>query len=542
MNDSAENILPSLPSRNLTATSAISWSPAHNPWLIASVVALSAFMEMLDASIANVALPHMAGSLSTSNDQATWILTSYLVANAIILPLSGWLSNTFGRKKYFMLSLLLFTGSSILCGIAPSLSAMIVFRVMQGAGGGGLQPVAQAILADTFPESKRGQAFALYGITTVLAPIIGPTLGGWITDSYSWRWIFFINIPVGILALMLIQQLVEDPPYLRRLARGLVKIDYIGIGLLTVGVAALQVMLDKGQEDDWFGSHFILTLAVVAAVTLVALFFWEWYHDHPVIDVRLFKHFNFLTTNLMMFGFGVMMFGTLVMMPLYLQTLMGYTAETAGLVLSFGGLFLLMELPMVGRLLARVQARRLVTVGWAAMAVGMWVSTRQMDTLISFDAASWVRVLQVIGLPLLFVPLTTVVYVGLPAEKNNAISALINFMRNIGMSFGTSIVTTILARRAQFHQQVLVSHLTPGNVYSAAALQHLTQTLFHAGLGASDALNQAYARIYRAVIVQSTSLAYIDAYHVFSVAAAVLFLLSFFLKKNEPRAPSGPME
>ncbi len=542
MNDSAENILPSLPSRNLTATSAISWSPAHNPWLIASVVALSAFMEMLDASIANVALPHMAGSLSTSNDQATWILTSYLVANAIILPLSGWLSNTFGRKKYFMLSLLLFTGSSILCGIAPSLSAMIVFRVMQGAGGGGLQPVAQAILADTFPESKRGQAFALYGITTVLAPIIGPTLGGWITDSYSWRWIFFINIPVGILALMLIQQLVEDPPYLRRLARGLVKIDYIGIGLLTVGVAALQVMLDKGQEDDWFGSHFILTLAVVAAVTLVALFFWEWYHDHPVIDVRLFKHFNFLTTNLMMFGFGVMMFGTLVMMPLYLQTLMGYTAETAGLVLSFGGLFLLMELPMVGRLLARVQARRLVTVGWAAMAVGMWVSTRQMDTLISFDAASWVRVLQVIGLPLLFVPLTTVVYVGLPAEKNNAISALINFMRNIGMSFGTSIVTTILARRAQFHQQVLVSHLTPGNVYSAAALQHLTQTLFHAGLSASDALNQAYARIYRAVIVQSTSLAYIDAYHVFSVAAAVLFLLSFFLKKNEPRAPSGPME
>ncbi|HZT69205.1 MAG TPA: DHA2 family efflux MFS transporter permease subunit [Terriglobia bacterium] len=541
MADSSENILTGPPRGGATAL-ALPWSRAHNPWLIASVVAMSAFMELLDASIANVALPHMAGSLSSSNDEATWILTSYLVANAIILPLSGWISNTIGRKKYFMLSLLLFTISSVLCGIAPSLSAIIVFRVMQGAGGGGLQPVAQAILADTFPESKRGQAFALYGITTVLAPIIGPTLGGWITDNYSWRWIFFINIPVGILALMLVQQLVQDPPYLRRIARALVKIDYIGIGLLTVGIACLQVMLDKGQEDDWFGSHFILTLAIIAAVTLVALFFWEWHHDHPVIDVRLFKHFNFLTTNLMMFGFGVMMFGTLVMMPLYLQTLMGYTAETAGLVLSFGGLFLLMELPLVGRLLAKVQARRLVHVGWALMALGMWYSTRSMDTLISFHVASWVRVLQVIGLPLLFVPLTTVVYVGLPSEKNNAISALINFIRNIGMSFGTSIVTTILARRAQFHQQVLVSHLTPGNVYASEALHKLTQTLFHAGLSASDALNQAYGRIYHALIIQSVSLAYIDAYHVFAIAAAILFLLSFFLKKNEPRAPAGPTE
>jgi len=531
--DSVENVLDG-PPEGRAAAFALPWSPAHNPWLIASVVAMSAFMEMLDASIANVALPHMAGSLSSSTDEATWILTSYLVSNAIILPLSGWISNTIGRKKYFMLSLILFTASSVLCGIAPSLSAMIVFRVMQGAGGGGLQPVAQAILADTFPESKRGQAFALYGVTTVLAPIIGPTLGGWITDSYSWRWIFFINIPVGILALMLVEQLVEDPPYLRRLARTLVKIDYIGIGLLAIGIASLQVMLDKGQEDDWFGSHFILILAIVAAVTLVVLFFWEWFHDHPVIDVRLFKHFNFLSSNLMMFGFGVMMFSTLVMMPLYLQTLMGYTAETAGLVLSFGGLFLLLELPVVGRLLAKVQARRLVTVGWAAMALGMWYSTRSMDTLISFHVASWVRVLQVIGLPLLFVPLTTVVYVGLPAEKNNAISALINFMRNIGMSFGTSIVTTILARRAQFHQQVLVAHLTPGNVYSSAALRQLTQALFHAGLSASDALNQAYARVYHALIVQSVSLAYIDAYHVFFIAAVVLFILSFFLKRNEP--------
>ncbi len=540
MGSSLDNTLAS-PLEGRTAL-ALPLSRGRSPWLVASVVAMSAFMEMLDASIANVALPHMAGSLSSSNDQATWILTSYLVANAIVLPLSGWISNTIGRKKYFMLSLLIFTASSVLCGLAPTLSAIIVFRVMQGAGGGGLQPVAQAILADAFPESQRGQAFALYGITTVLAPIIGPTLGGWITDSYSWRWIFFINIPVGALALMLVGQLVQDPPYLRRLARGLVKIDYIGIGLLTVGIGVLQVMLDKGQEDDWFGSHFILTLAIVTLVALVGLFFWEWFHDHPVIDVRLFKHFNFLTTNLMMFGFGLMMFSTLVMMPLYLQTLMGYTAETAGLVLSFGGLFLLMELPMVGRLLAKVQARRLVHVGWALMALGMWYSTRNMDTLISFGVASWVRVLQVIGLPLLFVPLTTVVYVGLPAEKNNAISALINFMRNIGMSFGTSIVTTIVARRAQFHQQVLVSHLDPANVYAAGSLHQLTTALSQAGLSATDALYQAYARIYHAVIAQAVSLAYIDAYHVFSVAAAILFILSFFLKKNEPHAPGRAVE
>jgi len=538
---SSENALP-MPRTAPVGAPAAAWAPAHNPWLIASVVALSAFMEMLDASIANVALPHMAGSLSSSNDEATWILTSYLVANAIVLPLSGWISNTIGRKTYFLLSLLLFTVSSVLCGLAPNLAAIILFRVMQGAGGGGLQPVAQAILADSFPESKRGQAFAMYGITTVLAPIIGPTLGGWITDNYSWRWIFLINIPVGILALFMAQRLVEDPPYLRNLARKRVRIDYIGIGLLAIGIAALQVVLDKGQEDDWFGSHFIVTLIVIAVVTLSFLVFWEWFHEHPVIDVQLFKHFNFLTSNLMMFGFGVMMFGTLVMMPLYLQTLMGYTAESAGLVMSFGGLFVLLELPMVGRLLGKVQARRLVHIGWAAMAIGMWFSARHMDTLISFQVGSWIRVLQMIGLPFLFVPLTTVVYVGLPKEKNNSISALINFMRNIGMSFGTSIVTTILARRAQFHQQRLVPNLAPGDIFASEKLHGMAQALFHSGLSASDALNQAYGRFYQGVITQSYSLAYVDAYQVFAIGAAIFFVLSFFLKGNRPHAPSGPVE
>src|SRR3974390_1467004 len=317
------------------------WRPKYNPWAIAVVVALAAFMEILDTSIANVALPHMAGNLGASNDESTWVLTSYLVSNAIVLPISGWLAGRLGRKRFFLLCLFLFTLSSLLCGIATSLGMLILFRVMQGAGGGGLQPMAQAILADTFPPEKRGLAFALYGITAVMAPTIGPTLGGWITDNYSWRWIFFINLPVGVLAMFSILRLVEDPPYFKRLAQGGVRVDFIGIGLLTLGVGALQVLLDKGQEDDWFGSRFIVTLAVVSAVCLVTLVAWEWRHKAPIVDVRLFKSFGFATANLMMFVLGILLFASLVMMPQFLQTLMGYTATSAGLVLSAAGLVLL---------------------------------------------------------------------------------------------------------------------------------------------------------------------------------------------------------
>ncbi|MGB6232637.1 MAG: DHA2 family efflux MFS transporter permease subunit, partial [Candidatus Acidiferrales bacterium] len=286
---------------------------------------MAAFMEVLDTSIANVALPYIAGSLGATNDQSTWVLTSYLVSNAIVLPISGWLAGRFGRKRFFMTCLVIFTASSLLCGIAPSLGAIILFRVLQGLGGGGLQPMAQGILADTFPPEKRGLAFALYGITTIIAPTIGPTLGGWITDNYTWRWIFFINLPVGILALFLVFRLVEDPPWAKRAAGARVKFDYIGVGLLALGVGALQVMLDKGQEDDWFGSHFILTLAILAAVGLISLVIWEWFQKSPIVDVHLFKNFNFLGANAMMFILGIMLFSSLVMMPQYLQTLMGYT-------------------------------------------------------------------------------------------------------------------------------------------------------------------------------------------------------------------------
>ncbi|MFZ0993359.1 MAG: DHA2 family efflux MFS transporter permease subunit, partial [Candidatus Sulfotelmatobacter sp.] len=336
------------------------WRPKYNPWLIAVVVAMAAFMEVLDTSIANVALPYMAGNLGASNDQSTWVLTSYLVSNAIILPISGWLAGALGRKRFFMSCLAVFTASSLLCGIAPSLGFLLLFRVLQGAGGGGLQPMAQAILADTFPPQQRGLAFALYGITAIMAPTIGPTLGGWITFNYSWRWIFFINLPVGVLTWLLVRRFVEDPPYLAKLKAAGVKLDYIGIALLALGIGALQVLLDKGQEDDWFGSHFITTLIVIATVCLISLVIWELYQKAPIIDVRMFKNFNFASSSLMMFTLGILLFSSLVLMPQFLQTLVGYTSELAGIALSAGGLVLLFEMPIMGQLTTKIQARYLI--------------------------------------------------------------------------------------------------------------------------------------------------------------------------------------
>src|SRR5258708_15048524 len=312
------------------------WQPTGNPWIIAVAVSLAAFMEVLDTSIANVALPHIAGNLGASNDENTWVLTSYLVSNAIVLPTSGWLVGFLGRKRFFLTCIVFFTASSFLCGIAPSLGLLLFFRVLQGAFGGGLQPMAQAILGDSFPPAKRGLAFALYGITTICAPAIGPTMGGWITDNYSWRWIFYINVPVGALALLLVSQLVEDPPYLARLKKRLSGFDYIGFSLLTLGVGALQIALDKAQEDDWFGSNFIVTLVVIAAAGLVALVIWEWFQKEPIVDVRLFKNFNFAASSLMFLILGMALFISTVLMPRLLQTLMGYTAQKSGMLLSAG--------------------------------------------------------------------------------------------------------------------------------------------------------------------------------------------------------------
>jgi MFS transporter, DHA2 family, multidrug resistance protein len=510
------------------------WRPKFNPWLIAVVVAMAAFMEVLDTSIANVALPYMAGNLGASNDQSTWVLTSYLVSNAIVLPISGWLAGAFGRKRFFMACLGVFTVSSLLCAMAPSLGLLLFFRVLQGAGGGGLQPMAQAILADTFPPHQRGLAFALYGITAIMAPTIGPTLGGWITFNYSWRWIFFINLPVGLLTWFLVRRFVEDPPYLGRLKAAGVKLDYIGIALLTLGIGSLQVLLDKGQEDDWFGSHFITTLVVIATVCLISLVIWEWYQKAPIIDVRMFKSFNFASSSLMMFMLGIMLFSSLVLMPQFLQTLLGYTSELAGLALSAGGLVLLFEMPIVGQLTTKVQARRLIAFGWLALSVAMYYSTKRIDLDISFGAATWLRIAQVIGLGFLFVPITLAAYIGIAPEKNNAVAGIINFMRNMGSSVGTSLVTTLIARRSQFHQARLVEHTRQGNPNFQNSVNGLAQRLSHSGMSAPDAQMGAYARIYQAIQRQAGSLAYIDTFMVLCVGAAIMFFLAFILKKNEP--------
>jgi DHA2 family multidrug resistance protein len=510
------------------------WRPRYNPWLIAVVVALAAFMEVLDTSIANVALPYMAGNLGASNDQSTWVLTSYLVSNAIILPMTGWLAGALGRKRFFMSCLGIFTVSSLLCGVAPSLGFLLLFRVLQGAGGGGLQPMAQAILADTFPPEKRGLAFALYGITAIMAPTIGPTLGGWITFNYSWRWIFFINLPVGAITWFLVRRFVEDPPYLQKMKKARVKLDYVGIALLTVGVGALQILLDKGQEDDWFGSRFITTLIMVSALCLISLVVWEWFAKTPIIDVRMFKSFNFASASLMMFMLGILLFSSLVLMPQFLQTLLGYTSQLAGLALSAGGFVLLLEMPIMGQLTTKIQARRLIAFGWLALSIAMFYSTRRIDLQISFSAATWLRITQVIGLGFLFVPITLVAYVGIAPEKNNSVAGIVNFMRNMGSSVGTSLVTTLIARRSQLHQVRLVETARVDNPNFANSVQGLTRHFVSGGLGKHEALATAYGRIYQGIQAQAASMAYIDTFMVLCVAAGVMFCLSFVLEKNDP--------
>ncbi len=492
-------------------------------------------MEVLDTSIANVALPHIAGNLGASSEESTWVLTSYLVSNAIVLPITGWLVSLIGRRRFFLICISLFTVSSLLCGIAPTLAVLLIARVIQGAGGGGLQPMAQAILADTFPPEKRGLAFSIYGVTAICAPAIGPTLGGWVTDNYSWRWIFLMNLPVGILALFLVLTFVEDPPFLKRTTLQESRIDYVGFGFLAIGIAFLQIVLDKGQEDDWFGSNFILTLSIISAICLVCLVIRELSVKEPIVDVRLFKNLNFATASLMMFMVGAGSFSATVLMPQFLQTLLGYTARTAGMVLSAAAVILLIELPLVGQLTSRIQARYLIAFGWAALTTAMFFSTHRIDLQISFASATWLRIAQYVPMGFIFIPTTMVAYLGLPQEKSNAVAGLVNFVRNIGSSVGTSAVTTILARRAQVHQVMLSSSTSLGNPAFRDTVSSLANQLKRAGVG--DPQTQAYSRIYKSMQDQALTLSYIDAFWMLGIAAGIMFLLSFLLKKNNTRGP-----
>jgi len=516
---------------NSIAVEKAGWRPRVNPWIIGVVVALGAFMDVLDTDIANVALPHIAGNLGVTNSQSTWVLTSYLVANAVVLPITGFLADLLGRKRLFMTCIALFTVSSFLCGLAPSLGMLILFRILQGAFGGGLQPMAQAILMDSFPPEKQGQAFALFGVTVVIAPAIGPILGGWITDNYNWRWVFYINIPVGLLTLLLVYHLLQESPHMKSVKKQLARFDYVGFSLLVLGVGALQVLLDKGQEDDWFGSPFIATLSIVAVVGLVSMAVWEWYHKDPIVDVRLFKNFNFLTANVMFLMLGASFFSGLVLLPQFLQNLMGYPAQTAGMVLSAGAVVMSIMLVCVGQLSARLQARQMIAFGWIATAVAMYVSTRQMDLFVSFDSAARLRILQCVAMPFLFVPLTTAAYIGISSAKRNNAAGLMNFTRNIGQSIGTAIVTTLVARRAQFHQSMLSEYTNSTRFRSA--INGLAMQLHQAGLSVEEARHQALDRLYGMVQEQATAISYLDVYWLLGMFAIAMFFASFLLKKNE---------
>jgi DHA2 family multidrug resistance protein len=510
-----------------------------HPWVIAFTVMLATFMEVLDTSIANVALPHIAGNLSAGVDESTWVLTSYLVSNAIVLPLTGWFSTLFGRKRFYMGCVAIFTISSFLCGLAPSLGLLVLFRILQGVGGGGLQPVSQAILVESFPRSKQGMAMAMYGMGVVLAPIIGPTLGGWITDNYTWRWIFFINIPVGALSIFLTTLLISDPPYLvRRSFKQGLRIDFIGLGLLSVGLGFLQVVLDKGEREDWFGSEFIIWCSVVTAVALVAAIIWELFQRDPVVELHLFKDRNFTLATFTMFMLGVVLYGSTVLLPIFLQTLMGYTAELSGWVLSPGGFLVLLALPIVGRLLTQIEARWLVAVGLTIVGLGLYqMSHFNLDISLGIAMKTWAY--SRLGMAFLFVPINVMAFYFIPIERINNATGLLNLARNIGGSVGISFVTTLLARRAQFHQQILVSHLTPLDQGYQRALQGASQALQSAGSSAALAMSQAHGLIYGNVIRHSNMLAFVDNFWLMGIVCLLLIPVMFLMKRAKPHR--GPV-
>lgn len=506
-----------------------------NPWVIAGVVMLATFMEVLDTSVANVALPHIAGNLSASIDEATWVLTAYLVANAIVLPLSGRFSTLFGRKRFYMSCVLLFTVSSTLCGLAPSLTILVVCRILQGLGGGALQPISQAILRENFPREKQGMAMAVYGMGVVLAPVIGPTLGGWITDNFTWRWIFLINIPVGICSLLFTSLLIFDPPYLVRksVAQGL-KIDYFGLGLLATGLGALEIMLDEGQRQDWFSSHLIVTCAVIAVVALISVVVWELRQKDPVVDFHLLKERNFAISTLAMFILGFVLYGSTMALPLFLQTLLGYTAMQSGLALSPGGLAIMVMMPVVGFLLTKFEARWLVIFGLVISSLGLFQMTH-FDLDIDFKHAVIARIVQSLGLAFMFVPINTMAFYFIAKQNTSYATGLINLARNIGGSTGIALSTTLTARREQFHQERLVEHLTPLSSSYQSALEGAKHMFMSRGADAVHAAAQAQQMIYGMVQRQAMLLSFLEDFRLLAFTFLAVIPLMFLMKRIRPR-------
>jgi DHA2 family multidrug resistance protein len=527
-----------------SAAAAPGWDPSrsaagpYSPWLIVSLISLPTFMEVLDTSIANVSLDHIAGGLSISNDQATWVLTSYLVANAIIIPISGWLSDAIGRKRYFMISIALFTISSFLCGIAPNLTSLVLARVFQGIGGGGLAPVEQSILADTFPPNKRGMAFAAFAIVVVVGPVLGPTLGGYITDHASWHWIFLINVPVGIAALFLVQIFVDEPATIRKeraemLRRGL-RIDYIGVLLVALGLGFLEITFDRGERKDWFASGLIIFTACASAISLIALVIWEWNHDDPVVDIKLLKNRNFALTVLVMGVTGMILFGTTQLIPQMLQQVLGYSSMKAGLALTAGGLATLVAVPFAGRLSDKVDVRYLLFPALLVQAAALW-NMSHLDADISFGDAAMARLYQSMALPFLFVPINAIAYVGLPQRSTAQASSLLNVFRNLGGTLGISVSQTLLASGMQRHQAVLVERLNPldpnYNDWMATA-----GNLF-GGPGDQTTLAVLYQQVQR----QASMLAFLDVFRTLMIVVLVVAPVALLMRKPKGKQAGGGM-
>jgi DHA2 family multidrug resistance protein len=502
-----------------------------NPWVIAITVTLATFMEVLDTSIANVALPHIRGSLSASADEATWVLTSYLVSNAIVLPLSGWLSSLIGRKRFYMSCVIVFTLSSFLCGFAHSLGMLVVFRILQGAGGGGLQPSEQAILNDTFPLAKRGMAFAVYGIAVVVAPTIGPWLGGYITDNYSWRWIFYINIPVGVLSILLTYLLVSDPPYMKRvnLKQGF-RIDYVGLGLISLGLASMQIILDKGQREDWFASGFIRTFVVLMLVGLVAGVIWELRTKDPVVDFKMLKDRNFAIATLAMFFLGFVLYASTMLIPEMLQELLGYPAEMAGLALSPRGALIMLTMPVVGFLVSKVDTRYLITFGCTISASSLLVMAG-WNLQLDFRHAVLGRMMQAFGLAFLFIPINVSAFSYVPRELTNMGTGIINLARNIGASVGLATVTTLLERRTQAHQARLMDHVNSMNPALNNMVNGTAGTLMTHGASSSQASAQAHGMILNLIQRQATMMAFLDNFKLLGIIFFAVIPIMVMMKK-----------
>jgi DHA2 family multidrug resistance protein len=512
-------------------------------YLIVLSVMCAVLLEIIDTSIVNVALPSMMGNLGATLDEIDWVITGYIVANVIVIPMTGWLAARFGRTRYFVSSILLFTFASLMCGASQTVEALVCWRVVQGLGGGALLATSQAILMETFPPGRQGMAQALFGVGTMVGPSLGPTLGGWITDHASWRWVFLLNVPVGVLLVFLIMAVISDPPELvadrRRRLRDGIRIDYIGFALLALGLGALQVVLDRGQQDDWFSSGFITAFAIAAGLGLLAFVVWELYQEDPIVDLRLLGQRNFAIANLLMLMLGFVLFGSTVLIPQLVQDLFGYTATLAGLVISPGGFAIMLFLPVVGRLIGTVDVRILITIGLLTCSAALYhLSNFSLDA--DYGAFMWARLYQTVGLAFLFIPINTVAFVGLPRAKSSLASAIINLSRNIGGSFGISLVVTMLSRQEQRHQDHLVAHVTPLDPIANARIDHLRTLFEQMGHDPLEALRMAEAMVYRTLQDHASMLAYLDDFRLLALIFVALIPFVFLLRKSANGGPPAP--